>query len=275
MKCRTAANDHTALNHTPQETAERPAVPQALLDHIMAHYQKPADLIGENGMLKQLTKAVFEAALNAEMNPHLGHTRHGSVGNSTGNVRNGHSAKTISGDFGEVDIAIPRDRDASFTPQLLPKHQRRVPGFNERILSLYARGLSTREIAAHLREMLGVEVSPTLISTITDTVADEVRWAMAKAALLADVLPRVLSFTGANRLLSAFADQLRRTSGDEIRTLVATVTACIATRRLTHRPDRIEPRAKKRRPKNLPLLTVPRQVARDLILAQRNLNRVP
>ena len=102
-----------------------------------------------------------------------------------------------------------------------------------------------------------------------------VRWAMAKAALLADVLPRVLSFTGTKRLLSAFADQLRRTSGDEMRPLIATVTAGIATLRLPQRSDRIEPRAKKRRPKNLPLLTVPRQVARDLILAHRNLNRVP
>ena len=102
-----------------------------------------------------------------------------------------------------------------------------------------------------------------------------VRWAMAKAALLADVLPRVLSFTGAKRLLSAFADQLRRISGDEMHTLIVTVTACIATLRLPHRPDRVEPRAKKRRPKKLPLLTVPRQVARDLILAQRTLNRVP
>ena len=86
-----------------------------------------------------------------------------------------HSFKTISGDFGEVEITIPRDRDARFTSQLLLKHQRRVPGFDERILSLYARGMSIREIAAHLQEMLGVEVSPTLISTITDTVADEVR----------------------------------------------------------------------------------------------------
>lgn len=101
-----------------------------------------------------------------------------------------------------------------------------------------------------------------------------VRWAMAKAASLADVLPRVLSFTGAKRLLTAFADQLRRTAGDQIRTLIATVLASIALLKLPHRPDRIEPRAKKRRPKNLPLLTVPRQVARDWILAQRQLNRV-
>ena len=101
-----------------------------------------------------------------------------------------------------------------------------------------------------------------------------VRWAMAKAASLADVLPRALSFTGAKRLLNAFADQLRRTPGAQIRTLIATVLASIATLQLPHRPDRIEPRAKKRRPKNLPLLTVPRHIARELILAQRQLNRV-
>ena len=85
-----------------------------------------------------------------------------------------------------------------------------------------------------------------------------VRWAMAKAALLAEVLPRALSFAGAKRLLCTFADQLRRTSGDQVRTLIETVTACIATLRLPYRPDRVEPRATKRRPKNLPLLTVPR-----------------
>ena len=153
----------------------KPVVPQALLDHVIANYKKPADLIGENGMLKQLTKAVIEAALAAEMNQHLGHTRYGAVANASGNVRNGQSAKTITGDFGEVEIAVPRDRDASFTPQLIPKHQRRVPGFDERILSLYARGMTTREIAAHLQEIFGAEVSPALISAITDTVADEVR----------------------------------------------------------------------------------------------------
>lgn len=153
----------------------KPVIPQALLDHVIANYKKPADLIGENGMLKQLTKAVIEAALQAEMNEHLGHARHGAVANASGNVRNGQSAKTITGEFGEIEIAIPRDRDASFTPKLIAKHQRRVPGFDERILSLYARGMSTREIAAHLQEMFGAEVSPALISAITDTVADEVR----------------------------------------------------------------------------------------------------
>ena len=149
-------------------------IPQALLDHVIATYKKPADLIGENGLLKQLTKAVIEAALHAEMAEHLGHDRHGAVGNSSGNVRNGHSAKTITGEFGEVVIAVPRDREARFAPQLIGKHQRRFPGMDERILSLYARGMSTREIAAHLQEMFGAEVLPTLILATTDTVADKV-----------------------------------------------------------------------------------------------------
>lgn len=102
-----------------------------------------------------------------------------------------------------------------------------------------------------------------------------VRWSMAKAALLVNVLPRALSFSCAKRLLNTFADQLRRTSAKQIQGVMATVLAGIASLKLPHRPDRIEPRAKKRRPKKLPLLTVPRQVARDLILAQRTLNRVP
>lgn len=165
----------TDKNEKNEKNKTKPVIPQALLDHVIANYKKPADLIGENGMLKQLTKAVIEAALKAEMNQHLGHARYGDVANTSGNVRNGQSAKTITGDFGEIEIAVPRDREASFTPQLIAKHQRRVPGFDERILSLYARGMSTREIAAHLQEMFGAEVSPALISAITDTVADEVR----------------------------------------------------------------------------------------------------
>ena len=106
------------MQAAPSQKRPRPAFPQALLDHVIANYKQPSDLIGENGMLKQLTKAVFEAALKAEMAQHLGHAQHGSVGNDTSNVRNGHSRKTISGEFGEVDIAIPRDRHASFAPKL-------------------------------------------------------------------------------------------------------------------------------------------------------------
>ena len=154
---------------------DQAAAEKALIDHIIAGYKNPIDLIGENGLLKQLTKSIFEAALRAEMAEHLGHAKHAPVGNEACNMRNGHSLKTVSGDFGEIDIAVPRDRAGSFTPKLIPKHQRRFPGFDDRVLSLYARGMSTREIAAHLQEIFGAEVSPTLISAITDTVADEVR----------------------------------------------------------------------------------------------------
>lgn len=151
-----------------------PIASQKLVEQLIAGYQTPADLMGENGLLKQITKAVFEAALKAEMAVHLGHDRHGTVVNPTGNVRNGESVKTVTCDFGDVEITVPRDRHASFAPKLVAKHQRRFPGIDDRILSLYARGMTTREIAAHLEDIFGAEVSPTLISTITDTVADEV-----------------------------------------------------------------------------------------------------
>lgn len=150
-------------------------VPKELLDSLLANYQKPEDLIGENGLLKQLTKLLVEKALDVEMAEHLGHDKNQPVDNPTGNTRNGRSRKVLKGEFGELPIEIPRDRDGSFEPKLIPKHQRRWAGFDDKILSLYARGLTTREIQAHLEEMYGTEVSPSLISTVTDAVVDEVR----------------------------------------------------------------------------------------------------
>ena len=141
----------------------------------MSGYQKPEDLIGEHGLLKQITKAVIERALQAEMEIHLGHAKHDPVANAAGNTRNGKSRKTLKGEFGELPIDIPRDRLGSFEPLLIPKHQTRWNGFDEKILSLYARGMPVREIQSHLEEMYGVEVSPTLISTVTDAVIDEVK----------------------------------------------------------------------------------------------------
>jgi putative transposase len=141
----------------------------------MSGYQKPEDLIGEHGLLKQITKAVVERALQAEMEAHLGHAKHDAVTNPAGNARNGKSRKTLKGEFGELPIEIPRDRNGSFEPQLIPKHQTRWNGFDEKILSLYARGMTVREIQGHLEEMYGTEVSPTLISSVTDAIADEVK----------------------------------------------------------------------------------------------------
>lgn len=150
-------------------------VPEALLTSLLANYQKPEDLIGENGLLKQLTKLLVEKALDAEMSNHLGHDKNQPVVNTSGNTRNGKSKKTLKGEFGELPIDIPRDRHGSFEPQLIPKHQTRWTGFDDKILSLYARGMTVREIQAHLEEMYGTEVSPTLISSVTDAVNDEVK----------------------------------------------------------------------------------------------------
>jgi putative transposase len=156
-------------------TVAKKAVPKALLDSLLADYRKPEDLIGENGMLKQLTKLLVEKALEAEMADHLGHGKNEPVENPAGNTRNGKSKKTLKGEFGELPIEIPRDRHGTFEPQLIPKHQTRWTGFDDKILSLYARGMTVREIQSHLEEMYGTEVSPTLISSVTDAVIDEVK----------------------------------------------------------------------------------------------------
>ena len=146
-----------------------------LLDQLLANYQKPEDLIGAEGILKQLTKKLVERALDAELTHHLGHDKHQPVSNSSGNTRNGFSRKRLKGEFGELPIEIPRDRHATFEPQIVEKHQTRWVGFDDKILSLYARGMTVREIQAHLQEMYGAEVSPSLISSVTDAVADEVK----------------------------------------------------------------------------------------------------
>lgn len=154
---------------------ESKSIPTELLDSLLSNYQKPEDLIGENGLLKQLTKALVERALEAEMTEHLGHAKHEPVTNPRGNSRNGKSRKKLKGDFGELAIQIPRDRHGSFEPQIVAKHQTRWTGFDDKIISLYARGLTVREIQSHLEELYGAEVSPTLISTVTDAVTEEVK----------------------------------------------------------------------------------------------------
>ena len=155
--------------------AKKHDVPEALLASLLADYKKPEDLIGENGLLKQLTKLLVEKALDAELTEHLGHGKNELVANAAGNTRNGKSKKTLKGDFGHLPIKIPRDRHGTFEPQLVPKHQTRWAGFDEKILSLYARGMTVREIQSHLEEIYGTEVSPSLISSVTDAVAEEVK----------------------------------------------------------------------------------------------------
>lgn len=151
------------------------AIEKDLLDRLLANYKKPEDLIGENGLLKQLTKALLDRALQAEMTDHLGHEKHGAIAQKGGNARNGKSAKTIKGEFGKLPIEVPRDRNSTFEPVIIPKGQTRFNGFDDKIISLYARGMTTREIQGHLEEIYGVEVSPSLISSVTDAIADEVK----------------------------------------------------------------------------------------------------
>ena len=144
-----------------------------LIDELLKGGHTVEAIAGENGLLKQLTKALLERALQAELTTHLGYEKHSPAG--SGNSRNGASRKHLKGDFGTLEIEAPRDREASYEPQLIAKHQTRWHGFDDRILSLYARGMSTREIQGHLEEMYQVEVSPTLISNVTEAAMEEVR----------------------------------------------------------------------------------------------------
>ncbi len=147
-----------------------------VLDELIKDYQNPEDLLGENGLLKQLTKALLERAMNAELTHELGFEKHDKSSlKENGNRRNGTSAKTIKSKHGEIELAIPRDRASEFEPQIIKKHQRRFEEFDDLIISLYSRGMSTREIKAHIAEIYGVEVSPALVSTVTENVSELVR----------------------------------------------------------------------------------------------------
>jgi putative transposase len=154
---------------------------QELIDELLKDYRKPEDLIGESGLLKQLTKALVERALKSELTQHLGYEKGEEAGAGSSNRRNGTSNKKLKGDFGEIDITVPRDREGSFEPKIVAKHQTRWTGFDDKVLSMYARGMTTREIQGHLQEIYGVEVSPTLISQVTEEVMDEVKTWQSRA----------------------------------------------------------------------------------------------
>jgi len=148
-----------------------------LLDSLLEDYKgdNPEAVIGKNGLLKLLTKRLVERAMESEMDDHVGYSKHSSSGTNSGNSRNGRSRKIITGEFGEAEIEIPRDRNGEFEPQIIKKHQRRFEGFDNKIISMYSRGMSTREIRSHLEEIYGVDVSAELISHVTDGVIDEVK----------------------------------------------------------------------------------------------------
>ena len=146
-----------------------------LIDQLLEGCDSPEDILGEAGLLKQLTKKVAERALNAEMEQHLGYAKHAPEGRNSGNSRNGKSSKKVRSVHGEIDLDIPRDRSGSFEPKLIKKGEKQLNGFDDRIISLYARGMTTRDIQAHFEEPYGVDVSPTVISQVTNEVMDEVK----------------------------------------------------------------------------------------------------
>ncbi len=146
-----------------------------VLDQLLANYEKPEDLIGDDGLFRQLKKALIEQALGAELTEHLGYEKGDPAGRGCGNSRNGSSSKTVLTEDGEIEIAVPRDRAGSFEPQLIAKGQTRFDGFDDKILSLYARGMTVREIQGHLLELYGTEVSRDHISRVTDAVLHKVR----------------------------------------------------------------------------------------------------
>jgi putative transposase len=144
-----------------------------LIDELIAG-KTPEEIVGEGGLLQALTKRLYERALEGEMTHHLGYPSRAPEGKNSGNSRNGKSTKTVRTGAEDIDLSIPRDRNGHFEPQMVKKHQRRLPGFDDKVMALYARGMTTRDIQGHLEEMYDSEVSPALISAVTDAVLDDV-----------------------------------------------------------------------------------------------------
>jgi putative transposase len=146
-----------------------PIIPDELLDQLLAG-RDPQTALGKDGLVDELKRALTERALNAEMDHHLD----GEMAEGRGNSRNGYGRKTLLTDSGKLPISVPRDRLSTFDPQLIAKYRRRLPGFDDKIVSMYARGMTVREIQGHLAELYGIDVSPDLISAVTDAILDEI-----------------------------------------------------------------------------------------------------
>ena len=146
----------------------------AILDRLVRG-KAPEEIMGQGGLVKDLTRRLVERVLEGEITAHLGYEKHAQEGRDGGNSRNGKTGKRVKTDSAEMGIEVPRDRDGTFDPQMVAKGQRRLPGFDEKVIALYARGMTTREIQGHLKELYQVEVSPTLISAVTDAVLEDVR----------------------------------------------------------------------------------------------------
>lgn len=146
-----------------------------MLDQLLEGVENTEELFGQEGLLKQLSQRLIERMLEGELTEHLGYSKHAAEGRNSGNSRNGHRTKRLKSEQGQMTIAIPRDRDGSYEPLLVPNGSQRLAGLNEKVIALYARGMSTRDIQAQIEELYGVELSPTLVSTITDGVLEEIK----------------------------------------------------------------------------------------------------
>jgi putative transposase len=167
----------------------RRQLPDEVIDQLLAGAKSEEEIVGPGGLMAQLTKRVVERALEVEITDHLGYEPHREPPGGVGNTRNGSTSKTLQTEHGPVEVRTPRDRAGSFEPQLVRKRQRRFEGFDEKILALYARGMSTRDIERHLQELYGASVGRDLISRVTDAVIDDVRaW---QSRPLEDVYPVV------------------------------------------------------------------------------------
>jgi putative transposase len=172
------ALDEVRLGKAIGELSDGERISDEVIDELLAGARSEEEIAGPGGLLAQLTKRLIERALGVELSEHLGYERHAEPPGGAGNTRNGTTAKTLITDQGQVPIDAPRDRDGSFQPQIVRKRQRRFRGFDDKILALYSRGLSTRDIEAHLEEIYGVKVGRELISKVTDAVMEDVReWA--------------------------------------------------------------------------------------------------
>ena len=157
------------------ELNQQDAIIEQIISQLDLSGMTQEKLFGQDGIIKNLTSRLLNRILEAEMDVHLGYKKHSNNGDNSGNSRNGYSKKKILTHDQHVELNIPRDRNSEFEPEIVPKYAKRLPLFNEQIISLYSRGMTTRDIQAHLSEIYGVDVSPELISRVTDAVHDDVR----------------------------------------------------------------------------------------------------
>ena len=165
--------DEVCQNPIVSKSGRKRSRRDELLDELLKEYGGSPGVTGPDGLLKELTRAVVNRAMGAELSHHLGYEEGQTPPEGQANRRNGKTGKTVRTGQGPIEVEVPRDRDGTFEPRLIPKHQRHFDGFDDKILSMYARGMTTREIGAHLEEIYGVDVSPDLISRVTDAIIDE------------------------------------------------------------------------------------------------------